>query len=218
MADELKPCPFCGGQPIMRREEPMLPNGQRDSLYYVECEARECQVRTLSWYPERAAIQSWNRRASSKPVRQPCRCMSESDRIARIEAFLDCRFAGAMSMWPYHRIDCACESDPLGRCVVHEKCQFTREQQIEAAARELLTEHDKWPGGLPYRFDPLTAALINALALPKEPFEPTPEPTEAEMRRAVMEVGWTYSLGHGWNLRNYSLAEAYRRVMGLQNT
>ena len=62
-AMELLPCPFCDGDAALTQENPLLPNGQKDTLYYVHCTIRECGARTLSWYPHDAARRTWNRRA-----------------------------------------------------------------------------------------------------------------------------------------------------------
>lgn len=58
MADELKPCPFCGGAAAIVLDQ--LRHG--DMVYRVECGTRECGIGTLGWFPQAAAVQSWNRR------------------------------------------------------------------------------------------------------------------------------------------------------------
>lgn len=176
--------------------------------------------------------------------------MNNRERITRIEKFLDSRFAGALSIFPYHRIDCTCESDPLGRCVVHSKP--TREEQIEAAAEVLVN------GPAASIFRHAIKNLREALALPKilrhcsgfklsnlgvriadcslaeghngqhtsqdghhtwyaSGYQPA-QPTEAEMRRTVMEAGWTQGRCGGWWAQEdrafvKTLPEAYARVM-----
>lgn len=55
----LKPCPFCGVDPIL---QPRFPNG----IYVVVC--LRCGVRTAEW-SEAVACESWNRRVQSPPSR-----------------------------------------------------------------------------------------------------------------------------------------------------
>ena len=55
-------CPFCGCGARVVRERVQLRTGY-DIRYHVECVGRRCSVRTLSWYPRTAAVESWQRRA-----------------------------------------------------------------------------------------------------------------------------------------------------------
>ncbi len=106
--------------------------------------------------------------------------------------------------------------EPFIGCPTYEKRPLSRGEQIEAAARALVDGRafiEPW----------LFTNLRDALALPKfaassEP-APAPKPTEAEMRRAVMEAGWTPATSVGlyrdthdsrWP---FSLGHAYARVM-----
>jgi len=52
---ELKPCPFCGKIPIMRRE-----NG----MYFVSCDNKHCKVyvKTKKYLTENIARKHWNNR------------------------------------------------------------------------------------------------------------------------------------------------------------
>jgi len=65
----LLPCPLCGGPAECVQINPDLPNGSRDTMYHVQCKTRECGVRTRDWYPELAALSSWNRRPHPTPAR-----------------------------------------------------------------------------------------------------------------------------------------------------
>ena len=56
--DELKPCPFCGGE---ARLEPELKSVEDYSdFHWVTC--RECYAMSLGTYGEDKAIEAWNRR------------------------------------------------------------------------------------------------------------------------------------------------------------
>ena len=56
MANELKPCPFCGGKAEYRPA-----GGLSDAYGYVRCENLCCEQH---WYSkEKEAIEAWNRRA-----------------------------------------------------------------------------------------------------------------------------------------------------------
>ena len=50
--EELKCCPFCGGEAEIKKEV--------SYAYYAEC--RRCEVRTKICYLEDGAIAAWNRR------------------------------------------------------------------------------------------------------------------------------------------------------------
>ena len=54
--EELKPCPFCGGEPVMADNINMM----RSLSYYVRC---ACGARFASTLSVSAAAEMWNRRA-----------------------------------------------------------------------------------------------------------------------------------------------------------
>lgn len=54
--EELLPCPFCGGTPVMADNIETM----RSLSYYVRC---ACGVRTVSALSESVAVEIWNRRA-----------------------------------------------------------------------------------------------------------------------------------------------------------
>ena len=58
-------CPHCGGEAMAFKTTPILPNGQRDTLFHIMCQRRECGAHTLDWYPLTAAVAAWNRRQSN---------------------------------------------------------------------------------------------------------------------------------------------------------
>ena len=64
VSNDLLCCPFCGAKAMVEDKHPILPTGERDTFYRVECLAPDCNARTNWWYPEIAAIQAWNRRAT----------------------------------------------------------------------------------------------------------------------------------------------------------
>lgn len=55
---ELKPCPFCGGNPTLRSQT-IAPNGE----FYYRIECRCCGAGTDWKYTTDGALESWNRRA-----------------------------------------------------------------------------------------------------------------------------------------------------------
>ena len=62
--DELKPCPFCGGDAVIRKDE------ERIKPFYVRCGNINCKmvVGTNYFATKEEAIEAWNRRASNTDV------------------------------------------------------------------------------------------------------------------------------------------------------
>lgn len=60
---KLKPCPFCGGEAVLKRV-PFT----AVTPYYVRCDNRECAVMAATCNRETAeeAIELWNRRANDE--------------------------------------------------------------------------------------------------------------------------------------------------------
>lgn len=60
MSEKLKPCPFCGGDAVMKIQK-HIPNGYD---YTPTCHDPSCAGRlTKKWINEADAIEAWNRRA-----------------------------------------------------------------------------------------------------------------------------------------------------------
>jgi Lar family restriction alleviation protein len=62
---ELKPCPFCGEQPVVdwrMGKEKYIP------LFQIRCENNDCTTQPETWYfkSEAEAIQAWNRRKENE--------------------------------------------------------------------------------------------------------------------------------------------------------
>ena len=55
---ELKPCPFCGRNPELRRDD--------DGFSYIVCANDGCYVRTDGHLNDNAAIKAWNRRVGEQ--------------------------------------------------------------------------------------------------------------------------------------------------------
>ena len=56
--NELKPCPFCGRKPELRRDD--------DGFSYIVCANDNCYVRTDGHLNDNAAIKAWNRRVGKQ--------------------------------------------------------------------------------------------------------------------------------------------------------
>ena len=56
--NELKPCPFCGRKPELRRDD--------DGFSYIVCANDNCYVRTDGHLNDNAAIKAWNRRVGEQ--------------------------------------------------------------------------------------------------------------------------------------------------------
>lgn len=63
MSDELKPCPFCGGEAKCEIQD-------GEMFYFVECV--DCGNATCGWVYESRAIEKWNARPALKPTIADC--------------------------------------------------------------------------------------------------------------------------------------------------
>lgn len=60
MSNELKPCPFCGGEPT---EEVNLVLPYEIELYKIKCENKKCTILpSTTAYKKEDAIKAWNTR------------------------------------------------------------------------------------------------------------------------------------------------------------
>lgn len=53
--EELKPCPFCGGEATLYND---------GVLKYIYCTNCGCRTTRFDWYDKKRMVQKWNRRAS----------------------------------------------------------------------------------------------------------------------------------------------------------
>jgi len=58
MTDELKPCPFCGGEATLQRW--WVGFNTRRYINRVQC--KKCRCNSGDWFQKPKAIQAWNRR------------------------------------------------------------------------------------------------------------------------------------------------------------
>ena len=77
---ELKPCPFCGKDPMISRSirYPRYGRyaGKSVEAYSVVCDNYDCLIYWADdkyFYSEKLAARAWNRRADNKPIRQSCK-------------------------------------------------------------------------------------------------------------------------------------------------
>lgn len=78
MSDKLKPCPFCGGVPVIHFQETTF--SQTGEVYSVEC---NCGNSKAIGRTKNRLIERWNTRTDSKEVerlREQLRLVSISDR------------------------------------------------------------------------------------------------------------------------------------------
>lgn len=64
MSEELKPCPFCGGEAKTKSSVDVFGH---EGFFSVLC--RKCYVRTGCYETEAEVIEAWNRRADEKEGR-----------------------------------------------------------------------------------------------------------------------------------------------------
>lgn len=63
MKEKLKPCPFCGAEPIMNRA--LWP----DTDYIIKCDNFKCNVELTTFaYPKDKVIEIWNTRKEEESV------------------------------------------------------------------------------------------------------------------------------------------------------
>lgn len=57
--EQLKPCPFCGGEAVLRHE-----NSEMGRTHRIYCLNEDCPIepRTHWYWREEQAIEAWNRR------------------------------------------------------------------------------------------------------------------------------------------------------------
>lgn len=98
MADvELKPCPFCGGEPTLRIFKGK--DGWRDR-FAVLCRYDEggCGAESGLFHYEAEAVEMWNRRADVQPVKREMVKIVDSDFMTQgyltIEKFYSCPRCG----------------------------------------------------------------------------------------------------------------------------
>lgn len=65
---ELKPCPFCGGEAVVDHWELSSPDegweDEREDIYYIVCS--ECGSETYEYRSKEEAIEAWNRRKKNE--------------------------------------------------------------------------------------------------------------------------------------------------------
>lgn len=60
--NELKPCPFCGGEAFMIEEQ----DADEPSVNTIKVMCGECSCQTDKHYNEKYAIKEWNRRVNEE--------------------------------------------------------------------------------------------------------------------------------------------------------
>lgn len=73
--EELKPCPFCGGEAELGEFLGVVPeideNGayiDAETEYYAWCYCTECGITTIDYDTDAEAIEAWNRRATDERI------------------------------------------------------------------------------------------------------------------------------------------------------
>ena len=67
MNNKLKPCPFCGGEPILDEDSVAFTNKPK-SCFQILCINRQCGVHLKTKWREtkQEAIEAWNRRVNDE--------------------------------------------------------------------------------------------------------------------------------------------------------
>ena len=61
--EQLKPCPFCGGEAVM---ETFTTSFEKHPRYRVRCTEKGCRVALdWDWFEGKEALEAWNRRADN---------------------------------------------------------------------------------------------------------------------------------------------------------
>lgn len=61
--NNLKPCPFCGGEAHERSEKKYLGNDSKGiNRKYIECLKCNCRTMSYDWDDEKEMVETWNKR------------------------------------------------------------------------------------------------------------------------------------------------------------
>ena len=120
--DSLLPCPFCGGEAVLRVMECIKPSGKKFRIYAVEC-SNDCEedptcFASTGWEEtEKDAIAQWNTRIDqtkeytikTEVIPAELKCCPFCGFPARLV-----KVSGGFSDEPSYRIDCTNASCPTG--------------------------------------------------------------------------------------------------------
>ena len=104
MSEELKPCPFCGGEATTTKKGPI-----RNQWWEVVCVSGECDTASITGDTEKAAIAAWNTRADLLPAVKPLVWEDFGDRGSKSYVFG--RACYLIIKWSNGRFE-LCESYP----------------------------------------------------------------------------------------------------------
>jgi Lar family restriction alleviation protein len=76
MTEKLLPCPFCGGESLLRDR---YINGAANTKHYIR-ECRHCKATFAHWFRSiKKANEAWNRRADAVPVVRCEECSNKEE-------------------------------------------------------------------------------------------------------------------------------------------